>query len=138
MTLERPGEVALVREARGEGDTGERILGGDELTGGEVYSQFADVVAQSAAAVLSENAGQVDGVDAGRLCDRFVGEVLGEPVLEQLSDLLKPARGIPLRIARAAARAFGQNLQHQPFHHERRDAVIPEVFPIEPRDEPNR
>lgn len=138
LTFERPGEVALVREARGEGDPGERLIGGDELTGGEVYPQFADVVTHSTAAVLSETPGQVDGVDAGRCRDRLVSEVLGEPLLEQLSDPLKPAWGPPLRIAHAAARTFGQNLQHQSFHHQRGDPVIPEVFLIEPRGEPNR
>jgi hypothetical protein len=112
LTLEGPGEVALVREAGGEGDPGERFIGGDELTSGEVQPQLADVVAQSTPAVLSESAGQVDRVDAGRCRDHFVREILSEPVLKQLLNRLKPAWRLPLRIARAAARTFGQNLEH--------------------------
>ena len=111
MTFEAPGEVALVGGAGGEGDPGERFIGGDELTSGKVHTQPADMVAHSIPAVLSENAGQVDRVDANCCRDHFMREILSEPGLKQFSDLWKPARWLPLRVA-GAARTFGQNLKH--------------------------
>jgi hypothetical protein len=82
LAVERPGEVALVRETGGDGDAGERLIGSDELTSGEVHPQFADVVAQSTPAVPSENTSQVDRVDTGRCRDHIVREILSEPVLK--------------------------------------------------------
>ncbi len=57
LTFEGPGEVALVREAGGEGDAGQRFISGDDLTSGEVHPQLADVFAQSTPIVLSEEVG---------------------------------------------------------------------------------
>ena len=88
--LEGPAEVALVREAGGEGDHGERLIRGDQLTGGEIHPQLADVISQGRPAVAPKSASQVHGVNSDRRRNCFVRQVLSEPVVKQFSDQSKP------------------------------------------------
>ena len=82
--------MTLVCKAGGRREIGERYICRHQLTSREVDSQFAQVVANGLPAVLPEHAGQMDGVNTNRGGDHIVRQILGEPLMQQLSDRLEP------------------------------------------------
>src|SRR5262245_19445844 len=72
-------EMALVREARGQGDVRQRGVRSREAAAGELDAELADVVAQRAAVKPAEDAGQMSRVDADRLRDAAESQGLAKP-----------------------------------------------------------
>ena len=84
--------MTLVCKAGGRREIGERYIRRHQLTSCEVDSQFAQVVAHGPPAVLPEHAGQMYGVNTDCRGDHIVRQILGEPLMQEVSDRLEPRR----------------------------------------------
>ena len=111
--------MALVGEAGRERDLDHRDVGRRELPAGEFDPQLADIVAQGAAVLPAEDAGEVHGMDADRRGDLAEGRPLRKAVVEQLAGPAEPGRRPASHGGEGMPCQLGQDLEEQPFQGER-------------------
>src|SRR5262249_9389996 len=120
IALEHPREMALVSEAGGQGNLGERSASRGELVAGKLDPELALVVAESLAAVATKRTRQIDRVYAHGGRDLGESQVFLEAVVEEVAGAAQPGRE-PRR--GGEARQLGEDCQHQPFDGEGRDGI---------------